>query len=252
MASRRKTSRQLYAEPKVYDAAFSWDTTVELEFYSTLLDEYSNLDSKSRLIEFACGTGRILRVLSNLGCFIVGLDVSPSMASFARKKTPSDRTDFAVADMASVPAKPGSFAAALCTLSSINYLSSITSVEEHLREASRILTSDGTCIIDFLLGIPVKTREEWETVHSEARYRVRWSIQADSRRPDELREDISISSNGRPLVRNTSSIAIIRRAAFHSAAERAGFRLERWFKPFSKTGLRRKPSDGRVVVVLTK
>ncbi len=157
MASRRKTSRQLYAEPKIYDAAFSWDSTVETEFYSRLLDEYAALDSKSRLVEFACGTGRVLRMLSRRESFLVGLDISPAMVSFAQRKSTGNRDGFIVADMVSVPAKPESFDAALCTLSSINYLSSITSVEEHLREASRILTDDGIYIIDFLLGIPVKT-----------------------------------------------------------------------------------------------
>src|SRR5207245_9588908 len=87
MLSKRKSLRRLYAEPKIYDAAFAWNPTVETEFYSKLLDEHAPLDSKSCLIEFACGTGRILRMLSKKESFLVGWDLSPPMVSFAMRKS---------------------------------------------------------------------------------------------------------------------------------------------------------------------
>ncbi len=249
MASRRKTSRQLYAEPKIYDAAFSWDPTVETEFYSRLLDEYAAPDSKSRLIEFACGTGRILRMLSRRESFLVGLDISPAMVSFAKRKSTGNRVGFIVADMVSVPAKTGSFDAALCTLSSINYLRPMSSLAQHLREARRVLTKDGPYIIDFVLEVPKETKEEWETISDGAHYAVRWSIRPASGRSGGFLEEISISIDGKMALRNTSTTSRIGRDDFKAAATAAGFRIEGWFKPFPKIPVR-EPLEGRVITIL--
>ncbi len=66
-------------------------------------------------------------MLSRRESFLVGLDISPAMISFAKRKSTGNRVGFIVADMVSVPAKTGSFDTALCTLSSINYLRPISS-----------------------------------------------------------------------------------------------------------------------------
>ncbi len=250
-ASRRKTFRQLYAEPKIYDAAFSWDPTVEMEFYSRLFDEYATLDPKSRLIEFAPGTGRILRMLSRKEFLLVGLDISPAMASFAKRKSTGNGVDFIVADMVSVPAKPESFGAALCTLSSINYLRPMSSISRHLREVSRVLTKDGVYIIDFVLGVPKETEEEWETISGGDHYSVRWSTRPILGGPGEFLEEISVSIEGNMALRYTSMTSLIGKDDFSATATGAGFHIEHWFKPFSRTPIRQVP-EGRVITILTK
>lgn len=54
-----------------------------------------------RLLDFACGTGRIVGALEDLAAQSVGLDISPDMLSAARSKAP--RTQFRAGDILAQP-----------------------------------------------------------------------------------------------------------------------------------------------------
>lgn len=190
-------------------------------------------------------------MLSRGESFLVGLDISPTMVSFARRKSTSNGVDFIVADMVRVPARPESFDAALCTLSSINYLRPMISLAQHLIEASRVLTRHGIYIIDFVLGVPKETEEEWETISDGAVYAVRWSIRPISGESGGFLEEISVSIDGKMALRNTSMTSLIGKDDFRKAATEAGFHIEHWFKPFSKAPIK-QPPEGRVISILSK
>ncbi len=243
----------LYKAPAIYDIAFSWNPSTERTFYGRLLETHIQASSKPRLVvEFGCGTGRILRILARLGYPSVGLDLSPTMSHYAYRKGPSTILDIVTGDMKFLPFHTGAFTAALCTLSSINYLDSITALERHLKDASRVLSRRGVYVIDFLLGVPVRKNEEWRIRRNRRPYKVRWSIEPATGRPGKFLERVSVFSGPRPILRSRSFTSVIPRGRFTEAVQRAGFAVEAWFQPFLEDPLDEPPLRGRTIVVLRK
>ena len=249
------TRDSLYKAPEIYDAAFSWDPTIESEFYGNLLRNIGRRgeSSRNRIVEFGCGTGRILRVLCKLGFFCVGVDISPRMSRYAYRRGPRNLVDVVVvvADMARVPARAETFAAAICTLSSINYLSK-KGVVSHLKEVNRVLIRGRVYIIDFLLGTPDKKEEKWDITRDGIRYNMEWSIKRVGRDPDKFRENIDIRSGTAPLLQSRSTTTLLQKAEFHAALGEAGLHAKHWFKPFVPKPLPHPPRRGRTIAVLGK
>ncbi len=247
----------LYRAPEIYDIAFSWDPTTEREFYRSIFrNELRGVkDHGNRIVEFGSGTGRILRMLSQLGFLCFGVDVSPEMSNYAPQKGPKERVDVVVADMVRVPAKSGSFSGAICTLSSINYLAK-KDIVLHLKEAKRVLVKGGAYVIGFAMspevGTPVKKEEEWDIVHHGTRYRIHWDIRPKNGRSGKFLERITVKSGSSRVLSSESETTIRRRAEFEAAVEDAGLRIEHWFKPFVAKPLAKAPAEGRVIAVLSK
>ncbi len=249
-------SHDLYRAPEIYDIAFSWDPATERTFYGNIFRNKLRgvKDRNHRIVEFGSGTGRILRMLSQLGFLCFGVDVSPEMSNYAHKKRATGKVDVVVADMVRVPAKSGSFSSAICTLSSINYLAKRDLVL-HLKEAKRVLAKGGVYAIDFYarpIGTPVKKEEEWDIIHHGTRYRVHWDIRPKSENSGRFLERITVKSGSSSVLSSESETTIRRRAEFEAAVENAGLRIERWFKPFVSKPLRKAPPEGRVIAVLSK
>jgi ubiquinone/menaquinone biosynthesis C-methylase UbiE len=205
----------------------------------------------NRVIEFASGTGRILKMLSGAGYSCFGIDLSPEMSSYAHHALSPLSSEVITADMLSAPFKTKSFAAAFNALSSISCLDGIDSVKTHLREASRVLSNRGIYIIDFLLGVPRKSHEQWEIERGQDRYEVRWEVVRVDRSSDKFVEEIEVRK-GSNVFQSRSQTTILRRRDFESAASEAGFDVERWLRPFRERPLHDRPTRGRVIAVLKK
>ncbi len=247
------TKHDLYKAPEIYDIAFSWDPTIELEFYGNLLRKNGRRGktSRNRIVEFGCGTGRILRMLCKLGFSCFGVDISPRMSRYEYQRGPRNLVDVIVADMIRVPARPETFAAAICTLSSINYLSK-KGVVSHLKEVNRVLIKGGVYIIDFLLGTPNQKEEKWDITKKGIRYNIEWSIKRAGRGLGKFRENIDIRSGTTPVLQSMSTTTILQRAEFHAAVREAGLHVKHWFKPFVPKPLPHPPRRGRIIAVLEK
>src|SRR5262245_21089035 len=94
-------THRLYTEDaRLYDIAFSWDTSDEVEW----LVERLGGGGCAPVLEPACGSGRVLVGLGRRGIEAVGIDSSPSMIRLARERLRSanvpgtavlaDMTDF--------------------------------------------------------------------------------------------------------------------------------------------------------------
>ncbi len=247
----------LYRAPEIYDVAFSWDPATERKFYGNIFrNKLRRLKGRgNRIVEFGIGTGRILRMLSQIGFFCFGVDVSREMSKYAHRKGASEKVDVVVGDMVRVPAKSGSFPGAICTLSSINYLGKKDLVL-HLNEAQRVLAKGGVYVIDFAMspevGTPVKKGEKWNIVHHGTRYRIHWDIRPKSGSSGKFLERITVKSGSSRVLSSESETTIRRRTEFEAAVENAGFRIDHWFKPFVLKPLGKAPAEGRVIAVLSK
>jgi SAM-dependent methyltransferase len=99
-----------------------------------------------RALDVACGTGKSLQALLELGFQAVGCDVSPGMAEVARGKL-AGRAEVHVADMRELPVY-GRFDLVTCLDDALNHLPSATDVERALRAIGANLAPDGLLAFD--------------------------------------------------------------------------------------------------------
>ena len=126
---------------RFYDAAMG-DRTEMASYIRRLICQHK---PKARtLLELACGTGAILKVLAK-SYDVAGLDVSPQMLSLARKKLPHVR--FHRKDM--VRFELGKqFDVIICVFDSINHVLKFAGWQKVFRNAARHLEKDGLFLFD--------------------------------------------------------------------------------------------------------
>ncbi len=126
---------------RFYDAAMG-DRTEMASYIHRLIRLHK---PKARtLLELACGTGTILKILGKF-YQVVGLDISPQMLSFARKKLPNVRfyrKDMVRFDLAT------KFDVIICVFDSINHVLKFGNWQTIFRNAARHLEKDGLFLFD--------------------------------------------------------------------------------------------------------
>ncbi len=96
------------------------------------------------LLELACGTGAILKILAK-SYDVAGLDLSPQMLLLARKKLPHVR--FYLKDMVSFDLGK-KFDVIICVFDSINHVLKFADWKKIFRNAARHLEEDGLFLFD--------------------------------------------------------------------------------------------------------
>jgi SAM-dependent methyltransferase len=104
-----------------------------------------------RILEPACGTGRILRALAERGYDVVGYDRSPEMVSYAAQRLGSLGGKLHRGDMATFR-PPGRFDVALNLVNSIGYLLEERDVAAHLERVAEALRPGAIYIVQFSYG----------------------------------------------------------------------------------------------------
>jgi SAM-dependent methyltransferase len=108
-----------------------------------------------RVLEVACGSGRVLVPLVRAGFDVVGIDVSPHMLELARAKldtppTPAGRARFVQADMREFHVEPAEFDVAISAVKSLAYLTERDDQLRCLQTIAAHLRPGGLLAIDFL------------------------------------------------------------------------------------------------------
>jgi SAM-dependent methyltransferase len=99
-----------------------------------------------RALDVACGTGKSLEALLDLGYDAIGCDASAGMAAVARRKL-AGRAAVHVADMRALPVY-GSFDLVTCLDDALNHLPSASDVEAALRAMAANLAPAGLLAFD--------------------------------------------------------------------------------------------------------
>ena len=97
MKSTKSTAQELYAQ--LYDTAVP-DWPGEIDFYRQMAQSIKA--ASGRMLEIACGTGRVARQLAKSGADVTGFDLSPELLGVAQEKSAGvQNIHWAIGDMRS-------------------------------------------------------------------------------------------------------------------------------------------------------
>jgi len=153
-----------YEQAEYYDIIFDTDTVEEADFLEDVFEKHV-LSKGHRILEPACGSGRLVRELADRGYSVTGFDLSDGMLRFAREsaekrgvkaklfKAPME--DFKVT---------GKFDFAHNMVSTFKYLQSDADAEKHLRCVAEALRPGGVYVVGLHLDDydnDQRGRERW-------------------------------------------------------------------------------------------
>jgi SAM-dependent methyltransferase len=136
---------RLYASPEVYDVAFGWDLKLELDFLDRCFAEHVEGPVR-RVLEPACGTGRLLLALAERGYDVAGYDRSAEMTAYAAARLAPHEGAVWRGDMTTFR-PPGEFDAALNLVNSIGYLLEDEEVVAHLSRVAEAVRPGGIYLV---------------------------------------------------------------------------------------------------------
>lgn len=153
-----------YQAPRYYDLVFDQLTARELRFLEALYERHAPT-RRRRVLEPACGSGRLLAPLAARGYRVTGFDLSEAMVAYTQERLRRRRLRgrISVADMASFRA-PAEFDLAFNLVSTFKYLLSEAAARRHLERVAEALVPGGVYVLGFHLsdyddGSP--DRERW-------------------------------------------------------------------------------------------
>ncbi len=122
-------------------------TTRDVETISTLI----GLEPGMRVLDLACGHGRIANALAERGASVVGLDATPLFLKLAREDAAKRGVgvEYVEGDMRSLPWPPSSFDAVVNWFTAFGYFSDDEN-RAVLREVARVLKPGGRFLVDHL------------------------------------------------------------------------------------------------------
>lgn len=115
------------------------------EMINNLVEKYSI--PKNRALDIGCGTGKISKILADLGFETVGVDVSSSMLRVARKKYPE--IDFVNQDVLKLSFS-SQFDFATSLYDSLNYLLKYKELKRALKNTASSLKKNGIFFFDII------------------------------------------------------------------------------------------------------
>lgn len=161
----------------LYDAAFSWDNSAEVDFIERELGP-----ATQRVLEPGCGSGRLLVPLAARGFSMVGLDASSEMLALAKAKLSAQGFDaeLVAADMTEFSLE-APVDAAVCPIQTFGHLDSVVRAMRHLACMSRSLAPGGVYLVQMGLSTletftptPPGEHNRWEFEFEGETVRITW------------------------------------------------------------------------------
>jgi SAM-dependent methyltransferase len=137
----------MWDDPVLYDLENADDPEFDLGFWTRLI----SARRPRRVLELACGTGRLTVPLARLGGFeLVGLDRSPAFLARARDRLGSFRGVTLVEGDMRAPGLSGAFDLVMVPFNSLAYLPTADDRVVTLRSAAALLAPGGRFAFDLL------------------------------------------------------------------------------------------------------
>ncbi len=148
------TQTDWYRFPLYYDIVFDPDTGHEADFLEGVLHRHGVIEpgKPARILEPACGNGRLVVELARRGHRVTGFDLSPEMLAFARQRLRAEAADVRArvrlrkARMESFRIA-GPFDLSFCLLSTFKYLLTEAHALAHLRRTAAVLARGGLVVL---------------------------------------------------------------------------------------------------------
>jgi len=158
-----------YDYPQYYDIAFQRDTSIEADFVEAAYRKYCRCQV-NRLLEPACGSGRLLTEFAARGYKVTGFDLKPSALSYLRRRLSRRRLHAEIfeADMADFRLQHA-VDAAYCTASTFRHLLTEQRARSHLECMAASLRAGGIYILGFRL-LPPNGGKQWKRCWMERRW----------------------------------------------------------------------------------
>ena len=156
------TQRDWYETPRYYDIVFRGGTSHEADFLEGALWKYGPRSGK-RVLEPACGTGRLVAELARRGYRVLGFDQSLPMLSYARRHVRRVSAQFLRAQLEQFNV-PGRFDLAHCLVGTFKYLLTEHDARLHLESVADALRPGGIYVLGLHLtdyASTSRTRERW-------------------------------------------------------------------------------------------
>src|SRR5690349_17846603 len=155
-------SSDWYDYPQYFDLAFREETLPEADFIEAACRKYCGFPFK-RLLEPACGSGRLIVELASRGYELTGFDLSQPMLSYAGRRLTRRglKADLFTADMADF-ALDRPVDAAFNTFNSFRHLLTEEAALAHLRSVAKALKTGGIYILGLHLLPPDAAEESTE------------------------------------------------------------------------------------------
>lgn len=106
-----------------------------------IVAEYLSCREPGVALDAACGTGRFAELLARRGHRVMGVDSSPDMLAYARRRVPDG--EFRVGELDRLPLADGSVDVIVCALALVH----VPSLEPVLAEFARVLRPGGDLVI---------------------------------------------------------------------------------------------------------
>ncbi len=197
-----------YDFPNYYDAIFDPDTAAEADFLEGVWIRFGGSQRKGnhhlRILEPACGSGRLVLELAKRGHRVEGFDVSPEMLDAARTKLAGQpfRARLRTGTLENPPSK-GPYDLAHCLLSTFKYMLTERDAAAHLRAVASQLVGGGLYVIGIHLTDYARTRadvERWtgSTPHFHVTCETTTFPPDSRRRTEKLRNRLRVRPKAEP------------------------------------------------------
>jgi SAM-dependent methyltransferase len=136
-----------YDHPRYYDIAFQSETQQEADFIEAAAKKYCDFRVR-KLLEPACGTGRLVVEMAARGFRVAGLDLSRPMLDYLQRRLDRRKLSAKIieADMAEFHTT-AKYDAAFCTVNSFRHLLTETAARRHLECVADALRPGGIYIL---------------------------------------------------------------------------------------------------------
>lgn len=157
-----------YDTPRWYDIVFDVDTRREADFLEEMLRRHGperRGAKPARVLEPACGSGRLVCEMARRGHAVLGFDINAAMLAFAKKKLAARGLEARVrVDAMESFQCSARFELAHCLVSTFKYLLDEASARAHLECVARALVPGGVFVLGFHLSDYARTsasQERW-------------------------------------------------------------------------------------------
>jgi cyclopropane fatty-acyl-phospholipid synthase-like methyltransferase len=175
---------ELYDNALLYDIAYDWDVTQEICFFLECMRVYGNIEPRN-LLEPACGTGRNMIALANLGISSSGYDINKGALKLAEKYFSDmeleDLCSLSNGDMADFKDNK-TFDGAFVSINSFRYLLNDEDILSHLNNTASMLKDGSVYLIDLSYAMPPRQKPrtyEWSANRNGLEIEVCWETEED-------------------------------------------------------------------------